>query len=140
MLENYLKYQYTHYGGRMEHGHMPASTNPLIISLQDKHLPLPQQHWFGTIDHPQIVANTYNRTIAVYWNTPRETGDCLFVPFTTTPDKFEPIILILDINDFLLAKRKPTRNFNWPQINPFHKAIAVQATKTVQAVQTVPPI
>ncbi|OAD66646.1 hypothetical protein PHYBLDRAFT_174940 [Phycomyces blakesleeanus NRRL 1555(-)] len=131
MLKNYLKYQHTHYRGRMEHGHMPASTNPLIISLQDKRSPLPQQHWFGTIYHPQLVANAYNRTVAVYWNTPRETGDCLFVPFTTTPDRFEPIILILDINHFLLAKRKPTRNFNWPQINPFHKAIAAQAAQAV---------
>ncbi|OAD68832.1 hypothetical protein PHYBLDRAFT_172691 [Phycomyces blakesleeanus NRRL 1555(-)] len=143
MLENYLKYQHTHYQGRMEHGHMPASTNPLIISLQDKRSPLPQQHWFGTIDHSQLLANAYNRTVAVYWNTSRETGDCLFVPFITTPDRFEPIILILDINHFLLAKRKPTRNFNWRQINPFHKAIAVQAVQaveTAQAAQAVPPI
>ncbi|OAD66969.1 hypothetical protein PHYBLDRAFT_151909 [Phycomyces blakesleeanus NRRL 1555(-)] len=66
----------------MEHGHMPASTNSLIISLQDKHSPLPQQHWFGTIDYPQLVANAYNRTVAIYWNTPRETGNCLFTSTT----------------------------------------------------------
>ncbi|OAD71048.1 hypothetical protein PHYBLDRAFT_148268 [Phycomyces blakesleeanus NRRL 1555(-)] len=45
--------------GRIEHGNMPASNNPLICSLQDKRSPLPQQHWFGTIDHPQLVANTF---------------------------------------------------------------------------------
>ncbi|OAD65674.1 hypothetical protein PHYBLDRAFT_175852 [Phycomyces blakesleeanus NRRL 1555(-)] len=123
MLEAYLKYQHTYYQGRMENGNMPASTNPLIIILKDKRSPLPQQHWFGTIDHPQLAADVFNRSVAVYWNTPRETGDCLFVPLTTTPEKFEPIIIILYINHFLLAKRKPIRNFTWPKINPFHKAI-----------------
>ncbi|OAD74844.1 hypothetical protein PHYBLDRAFT_144204 [Phycomyces blakesleeanus NRRL 1555(-)] len=123
MLEAYLKYQHTYYQGGMENDNMPATTNPLTISLKDKRSPLPQQHWFGTIDHPQLVADTFNRSVAVYWNTPRETGDCLFVSLTTTPEKFEPIIIILDINHFLLAKRKPIRNFIWPEINPFHKVI-----------------
>ncbi|OAD71533.1 hypothetical protein PHYBLDRAFT_72109 [Phycomyces blakesleeanus NRRL 1555(-)] len=96
MLETFLKHQNNYYHGRMEHGNMPASNNPLIRSLQDKRSPLPQQHWFGTIDHPQLVANTFSRAVAVYWNTPIETGDCLFVPFATLPEKVEPIIIILD--------------------------------------------
>ncbi|OAD81167.1 hypothetical protein PHYBLDRAFT_138709 [Phycomyces blakesleeanus NRRL 1555(-)] len=57
---------------------MSASTNLLIIHLKDKRLLLPQQHWFGTIDHPQLVAGAFNRSVVVYWNTSRETGDCLF--------------------------------------------------------------
>ncbi|OAD68831.1 hypothetical protein PHYBLDRAFT_149842 [Phycomyces blakesleeanus NRRL 1555(-)] len=36
----------------MKHGNMSASNNPLIRSLQDKLLPLPQQYWFGTINYP----------------------------------------------------------------------------------------
>ncbi|OAD80081.1 hypothetical protein PHYBLDRAFT_163130 [Phycomyces blakesleeanus NRRL 1555(-)] len=66
MLEAYLKYQHIYYQGRMENGNMPASTNPLIISLKDKRSPLPQQHWFGTIDHLQLVADGFNRSVAVY--------------------------------------------------------------------------
>ncbi|OAD75552.1 hypothetical protein PHYBLDRAFT_166788 [Phycomyces blakesleeanus NRRL 1555(-)] len=123
MLETFLKHQNNYYHGRMEHGNMPASNNPLIHSLQDKCSPLPQQHWFGTIDHPQLVANIFSRAVAVYWNTPIETGYCLFVSFATLPEKVEPIIIILDINHFLLAKHKNTRNFCWPKINPFHKRI-----------------
>ncbi|OAD73103.1 hypothetical protein PHYBLDRAFT_169357 [Phycomyces blakesleeanus NRRL 1555(-)] len=123
MLETFLKHQNNYYHGRMEHGNMPASNNPLIHSLQDKHSPLPQQHWFGIIDHPQLVADTFSRAVTVYWNTPIETGNCLFVSFSTLPEKVELIIIILDINHFLLAKRKNTRNFCWPKINPFHKRI-----------------
>ncbi|OAD68482.1 hypothetical protein PHYBLDRAFT_173472 [Phycomyces blakesleeanus NRRL 1555(-)] len=108
---------------RMKNDNMSASTNPLIISLKNKRSPLPQQHWVGTIDHPQLVADAFNRSIDIYWNTPRETENCLFVPLTTTPEKLEPIIIVLDINHFLLAKRKPIRDFTWPKINPFHKAI-----------------
>ncbi|OAD78866.1 hypothetical protein PHYBLDRAFT_140919 [Phycomyces blakesleeanus NRRL 1555(-)] len=101
MLETFLKHQNNYYHGRMEHGNMPASNNPLIRSLQDKRSPLPQQHWFSTIDHPQLVANTFSRAVAVYWNTPIETGDCLFVPFATLPEKVEPIIIILDFFNLL---------------------------------------
>ncbi|OAD72427.1 hypothetical protein PHYBLDRAFT_146616 [Phycomyces blakesleeanus NRRL 1555(-)] len=108
MLETFLKHQNNYYHGRMEHGNMPASNNPLIRSLQDKRSPLPQQHWFSTIDHSQLVANIFSRAVAVYWNTPIETGDCLFVPFATLSEKVEPIIIILDINHFLFAKRKNT--------------------------------
>ncbi|OAD75529.1 hypothetical protein PHYBLDRAFT_166766 [Phycomyces blakesleeanus NRRL 1555(-)] len=96
MLETFLKHQNNYYHGRIEHGNMPASNNPLIRSLQDKRSPLPQQHWLGTIDHPQLVTDTFSRAVAVYWNTPIETGDCLFVPFATLPEKVEPIIIILD--------------------------------------------
>ncbi|OAD76498.1 hypothetical protein PHYBLDRAFT_165024 [Phycomyces blakesleeanus NRRL 1555(-)] len=101
MLETFLKHQNNYYHGRMEHGNMSASNNPLIRSLQDKRSPLPQQHWFGTIDHPQLVADTFSRAVAVYWNTPIETGDCLFVPFATLPEKVEPIIIILDFFNLL---------------------------------------
>ncbi|OAD67111.1 hypothetical protein PHYBLDRAFT_174497 [Phycomyces blakesleeanus NRRL 1555(-)] len=88
MLETFLKHQHNYYHGRMEHGNMSASNSPLICSLQDKRSPLPQQHWFGTIDHPQLVADTFSRTVAVYWNISTETDDCLFVPFATLPEKW----------------------------------------------------
>ncbi|OAD75697.1 hypothetical protein PHYBLDRAFT_143948 [Phycomyces blakesleeanus NRRL 1555(-)] len=103
MLETFLKHQNNYYHGRMEHGNMPASNNPLIRSLQDKRSPLPQQHWFGTINHPQLVADTFSRAVAVYWNTPIETGDCLFIPFATLPEKVEPIIIILDTTTAVAA-------------------------------------
>ncbi|OAD65406.1 hypothetical protein PHYBLDRAFT_176174 [Phycomyces blakesleeanus NRRL 1555(-)] len=123
ILETFLKHQHNYYQRRMEHIHMPASSNPLICSLQDKLSPLPQLHWFDTFDHPQLAADTFNRTVAVYCNTPIETGACFFVPLASLPEKVEPISIILDVNHFLLAKRKNTRNFCWPNINPFHKRI-----------------
>ncbi|OAD67867.1 hypothetical protein PHYBLDRAFT_173778 [Phycomyces blakesleeanus NRRL 1555(-)] len=55
MLEEFLTYQHTHYRGRIENGHMSAPTNPLIINLQDKHSPLPQQHWFDPPCNPEVV-------------------------------------------------------------------------------------
>ncbi|OAD66176.1 hypothetical protein PHYBLDRAFT_175471 [Phycomyces blakesleeanus NRRL 1555(-)] len=49
-----------------KHGNMSASNNPLIRSLQDKHSPLPQQYWFGTINHPQLVADTFSRAVTFF--------------------------------------------------------------------------
>ncbi|OAD69444.1 hypothetical protein PHYBLDRAFT_172083 [Phycomyces blakesleeanus NRRL 1555(-)] len=123
MLKTFLKYRGTYYEGRMDNGNRLTSMDSLIISLQDKSSPLPDRHWFGIVDHPQLVADTFNRSVAIYWKTPRVTGDCLFVPLLTIPDKIEPMIIILADNHFLLAKRKNTRSYPWPPINPFHKSI-----------------
>ncbi|OAD66659.1 hypothetical protein PHYBLDRAFT_71911 [Phycomyces blakesleeanus NRRL 1555(-)] len=76
------------------------------ISIIGKSLPLRYNHFFGPIDSPQSVANAFNKSIDVHWNTSRETGDCLFVPFASTPDKFMLTIIIFDFSHFLLSKRK----------------------------------
>ncbi|CEG70258.1 hypothetical protein RMATCC62417_06188 [Rhizopus microsporus] len=53
----------------------------------------PPDCWFDSLDCPQLVADVYNRSVAVYSET---AGNTLYLPFRSElPETFKPIMLLL---------------------------------------------
>ncbi|CEJ04711.1 hypothetical protein RMCBS344292_18666 [Rhizopus microsporus] len=95
--------------------------------LSNYDLTPPSNCWFDSIDCPQIVAEIYNRAVAVYSET---AGNTLYLPFRNeTPNEFRPIMLYLGQSNVqhwhLIAFEKKLGKLVWTSLSPLYEPVHI---------------